>query len=451
MSNVTNDRHEQQATATLSADQTLGRRVMAKVTWRLIPFMFLLYMVNILDRSNVGMAKRQMLSDLGLDEDVYKLAAPIFYIGYILFEVPSNLILRRTGARLWIGRIMISWGIISSAMMFVAGEWSFYLIRFLLGLAEAGFFPGMILYLTYWFPAQERARTVSRFMTASAVTGIVFNPVSGAILNNMNGKAGLFAWQWLFLLEGLPAIVLGFVVFGYLKDRPRDATWLTPEERTWLTDRMDREEAHRERRHGLPLLRALVEPRVWLLCVLYFTLAVGTNTFGFYIPTLIVWHNPRLNDQEVGWLAALPHLAAAVSMILVGLHSDRTGERRWHVAVPAFVAAAGWGLCVFAPSLWLFLIGVSLAAAGMWSMLAPFWSLPTSFLSGAAAAGGIALINSLGNAGGFAGPYLFGWLRDPESGSYAGGLGMLALILLFGGVLALCARHDPSLEKAPPT
>jgi ACS family tartrate transporter-like MFS transporter len=450
MSDLTNDRHEPKTSTTVPVDPALERRVLAKVAWRLIPFMFLLYMVNILDRTNVGIASKRMLTDLHMDVKVYDLAAPIFYAGYVLFEVPSNLILRRTGARVWIGRIMISWGIVSAAMMFVANPWSFYLVRFLLGVAEAGFFPGMILYLTYWFPARERARTVACFMTASAVTGIVFSPISGAILEHLDDVAGLRSWQWLFVLEGIPAVVLGFAVFVYLRDRPRNAPWLLPHEQAWLTERVGREEEHREQRHSLTLVRALTEPRVWLLCLLYLTLAMTTSSFGFYLPLLIRWHDSKLNDSQVGWLMVLPHVAAVVSMIVVSLHSDRTLERRWHVAVPAFLAAAGWVLCAFAPSLWLFLVGVSLAAAGMWSMLAPFWSLPTSFLSGVAAAGGIALINSLGNVGGFVGPYAFSWLRDPESGSYLWGMLMLAVILVLGGVLALCARHDPSLEKAPP-
>jgi ACS family tartrate transporter-like MFS transporter len=449
MSDLVNAGNDKPTARKAPADLFFQQAVFWKVAWRLIPFMFVLYMVNILDRTNVAIASRRMLKDLDMRLEVYDLAAPIFYVGYVLFEVPSNLILRRTGARLWIGRIMISWGIVSASMIFVRDPSSFYLVRFLLGVAEAGFFPGMILYLTYWFPARERARTVAFFMTASAVTGIVFNPISGAILDNMDNVAGLRSWQWLFLLEGIPAVVLGFAVFAYLRDRPRDAPWLTPPERAWLTERVGREEEHRERRHALTLLRAMTEPRVWLLCLLYLTLAITTSSFGFYLPKLIAWHDPELSDFTIGWLMVPPHVAAVVSMVLVGLHSDRTLERRWHVAVPGFVAAAGWVLCAYAPSLWLFLVGVSLAAAGMWSMLAPFWSLPTSFLSGVAAAGGIALINSLGNVGGFIGPYAFGWLRDPSSGSYLRGLLMLALILLLGGILALCARHDPNLEKPP--
>jgi ACS family tartrate transporter-like MFS transporter len=387
-----------------------------------------------------------MLQDLQMSEQVYALGGSIFFLGYFLFEVPSNLILRRTGARLWIGRIMISWGLISSGMMFVRSSLDFYLARFLLGMAEAGFFPGMILYLSYWFPARARARAVSRFMMASALTGIIGGPLSGALLQYTDGLGGLPGWQWLFLVEGLPSVLLGCVVLVYLRDRPEQAGWLSSAERAWLVERMSQEEHHRETRHGLTLLRALVNPRLWLLCSLYFTVAMGSNSFGLYLPKLIADHFAGLDKLHIGLLAAVPNLAAMVCMVLVGMHSDSTGERRWHVAGPAFVAAVGWFLLSQAEEPAFALLGLALAQMGMLSMLAPFWSLPTSFLSGAAAAGGIAMINSVGNLGGFVAPNVFGFV-EAKTGSFAGGQVFLSVALLCGALLALAARHDATLDR----
>lgn len=419
---------------------------MRKVTWRLIPLIFLLYMLNILDRINIGFAKLQMLNDLDLSETVYAQAAGVFFIGYFIFEVPSNLMLRRVGARRWIARILMSWGLISAATMFVTGPWSFYLLRFLLGLAEAGFFPGIILYLSEWFPARERARAVSRFMVASALTGALGGPLSGSIMQFTKGTAGLTGWQWLFLLEGLPTVVMGFVVLRYLTDRPAQAHWLTPDERDWLVERMRQEEQHRETRHGLSLMQAFSAPRVWLLCAIYFTVSMGANSYGFYHPTVIKNHFPNIGESQIGLLAAIPSLCAAVAMVLVGAHSDRTGERRWHVALPALVAAAGWVTVAQAPTPVVALVGLAMAQAGMMSMLAPFWSLPTAFLSGVGAAAGIAFINSVGNLGGYAGPNIIGPVID-ATGSYAGGWYALAGALVAGAVLVLFARHDATLEK----
>ncbi|MGH7224110.1 MAG: MFS transporter, partial [Gemmataceae bacterium] len=387
-----------------SPGPSVERTALRAVSLRLLPFLFLLYVCNILDRVNLGFARLQMMEDLNMSEGVYGLGFSVFYLGYFLFEVPSNLMLRRMGARRWIGRILLSWGLISSAMMFVRGPASFYLLRFLLGLAEAGFFPGIILYLSYWFPARERARAVSRFMTGSAVTGIVGNPISGAILNHLGGTAGLKGWQWLFLLEGLPTVLLGVLALFYLTDRPEQASWLTPAQRDWLTARMKQEERHREQHHRLTLLQALAQPRILLLCALYFTVSMGANSFGAYAPQIVKDHFAGANEQRVGLLMAVPSLGAIVGMIVVGVHSDRTGERRWHVAGPAFVAALGWLMAARLQSPWLILMGLVLAHTGMLSMLAPFWALPTSFLSGAAAAGGIAFINAVGNLGGFVGP-----------------------------------------------
>jgi ACS family tartrate transporter-like MFS transporter len=429
-------------------DEALERGVMRKVTLRLIPFLFLLYVVNILDRSNIGFAKLKMLDALDMSEQAYGLGAGIFYIGYCIFEIPSNLIMARTGARLWMGRIMISWGLISSAMMFVTGPWSFSVLRFLLGFAEAGFFPGIILYLTYWFPARLRAQAVARFMAASALVGILGNPLSGALLQYMDGAGGLPGWQWLFLLEGVPAVLLGVAVVYCLTDRPEQASWLSPAERNWLVRRLSREEQHRDERHGLTLFKAFAFPQVWLLTALYSTVALGTNCFGYYLPSIIRGAIGDVGAFRIGLVAALPYFLAMISMILAGAHSDRTGERRWHVSLAAFVAACGLGLTAVAPAPWVVVLGMALAAGGMWSMLAPFWSLPTAFLSGTAAAGGIALINSFGNLGGFVGPLIISqnWATGDN---YLGGRLAMALTMFIGGVLALCVRHDATLETAP--
>jgi ACS family tartrate transporter-like MFS transporter len=438
--------------------EPLGRAVLRKVSLRLLPFLFLLYVVNILDRVNVSFAKFGMLPDLGLTgdaaEQVFALGFGIFYIGYLIFEVPSNLVLHRVGARAWIGRIMVSWGIISAAMMFVRGPWSFYALRFLLGVAEAGFFPGIILYLSYWFPARERARAVALFMAASPLAGVLGNPVSGAILQYLDRAGGLAGWQWLFLLEGVPAVLLGVAVWLYLTDRPEQARWLTPAERDWLVARLSAEARDRAVRHGLTRLSALAHPRVWLLIGLYFTVAVGSNAFGSYSPTLLKVHFPEARPLGLGLLTAVPSLGAVVGMVVIGAHSDATGERRLHVAGSALVAAAGWALTATATNRWVALEGLVLAQLGMMSMLPTFWALATSFLSGTAAAGGIALINSVANLGGFLGPNVLGQLKA-ATGDFTSAMVVLSQVMFAGALLALCVRHDAVREKegeapAPP-
>lgn len=431
---------------TNSPSPSVERAALRAVSLRLLPFLFLLYVFNILDRTNVGFARLQMLKDLDMSEEVYGLGFSIFFLGYFLFEVPSNLMLRRMGARRWIGRILISWGLISSAMMFVRGPASFYVLRFLLGLAEAGFFPGIILYLSYWFPARERAKAVSRFMTGSAVTGIVGNPLSGAILDHLSGAGGLAGWQWLFVLEGLPPVLFGVVALFYLTDGPKQASWLTAAERDWLAAHMNQEEQHRQQQHRLTLFQALAQPRVLLLCAIYFTVSMGGNSFGGYAPQLVKDRFAGSSALVIGLLTALPSVGAIVGMIVVGIHSDRTGERRWHVAGPAFVAALGWLMAARLESPLLALLGLVLAQTGMLSMLAPFWALPTSFLSGAAAAGGIAFINSVGNLGGFVGPNIIAPVKEAR-GDFSDALLVLGAVLVIGGVLALRVRHDAALEN----
>ena len=417
----------------------LEQRVIRRISRRLLPFMFILYVIAYLDRVNVGFAALQMNADLNFSAAVYGLGSGIFFIGYFLFEIPSNLILDRIGARIWIARIMITWGLVASATAFIQGPKSFYLIRFLLGLAEAGFFPGMILYLTYWFPEKYRARTVALFMTATAVSGLISGPVSGILLT-MHGIGGLSGWQWLFILEGLPAVVLGIVVFFCMTDRPEKARWLSEEEKNWLTTCLQSEKYKRERYGIKSFLRTMGSGRVWLLCLIYFALVIGLYGVGLWMP-LIIKEVSGLSDFMVGMVSALPYLLAAIGMTLIGMHSDRTGERRIHTAASIFIAAVGLVLTAYADNPVLELACLSIIAVGIWGALGPFWALSTSFLSGTAASGGIALINSIGNLGGFVGPYLVGVIKD-FTGAFRYGLIVLAIILLFGCLLTLSMKNN---------
>jgi MFS family permease len=419
------------------APASLDRAILRKVAWRLLPFLCLMYLVNILDRMNAGFARLSMQPELGISDAEFDLGYGLFYFGYLTFEVPANLLMRRIGARRWMARILISWGIVSCATLAVTGPWSFYAARILLGVAEAGFFPGIVLYLTAWFPARERARAMAWFMIASPGAGIVGYPLSGAIMDSCHGIAGLSDWQWLFLLEGLPSVLLGIVTLGYLPDGPADARWLSALEATALTKRLQDDDPARQERHAGDLLRAVIDPRVWLLICIYFTVAVGSNAAGSYFPKLIKESFEGATNVEIGLLGALPSLCAIVAMVVLGTRSDRTGERRGHLAFAAFLGGTGWLLSLVAPSPWYVLAGFCIAQAGMLSMLPLFWTLPTTFLSGAAAAGGIALINSVANVGGLLGPSI---LRE-------WGLPAMALTLGVGGILALTARTGRPVRR----
>lgn len=405
----------------------LESTTLRKVVWRLIPFVCVLYLLNILDRVNVGFARLQMQDDLKLSDTTFNLGYGMFYVGYLLFEVPSNLLLRRFGARKWIARIMISWGLISSLTMFVRDVWSFYALRILLGIAEAGFFPGIILYLSFWFPARERAKVTAGFMLAIGLASVLGNPLSGLIMQNLDSVGGWHGWQWLFFLEGLPSIVMGCVTFFYLTDVPAHAAWLADDERDWLVARMAREEQQLKARYDSDHLTAILQPLVWLLIAIYFTVAVGTNAGGAYFPKLIKQQFTDLSTVQIGLLSAIPHLCAVAGMSLIGYSSDRRQERRWHLAGSAFLATCGWGLTAANHSPVVSLIGLCLAQTGMMSMLPVFWTLPGAFLTGAAAAGGIAMINSVANIGGFFGPTILG----------QGGLWAMAGILFVGGILVM--------------
>ncbi|MGE5193489.1 MAG: MFS transporter [Deltaproteobacteria bacterium] len=419
---------------------------MRKVAVRLLPLLLLSYIANLLDRGNVGFTKLTMQADLGMSDTAYAFGTGMFYFGYLVFEVPSNLILRSTGARLWIARIMVTWGIVSGATMLVTGLWSFLSVRILLGVAEAGFFPGIIYYLTYWFPARERTRAVAGFMAANAVGGILTNPLSGLIMQYLDQAWGLHGWQWVFLLESLPSLILGVCVYFWLTDRPSEAHWLGDDERNWLVERMSQEQKHREQRHGGDLRQAMLSPRVWYLILLYFTVAFCANAGGLYLPELIRNHFPDSSKLQIGLLAAVPSLCGMVGMLLNGSWSDRTRKYRLHVGLPALLGAGGWLLAALTDSAVWGLTGLSLAFMGVMSMLPPFWSLPTSFLSGAAAAGGIALINSVGNIGGLLGPGTVGLIHDATH-SHRYGLLALAGMLVLSGALALFAPHDPAPDE----
>jgi MFS transporter, ACS family, tartrate transporter len=411
---------------------------LAKIRRRLLPFTFLLFIVAYLDRINVGFAALQMNRDLRLGDAAFGLGAGLFFIGYFLFEIPANLIMERVGARAWIARIMISWGAVAMAMAAVRGAAGFYLLRFALGAAEAGFFPGIILYLTRWFPARERAHAIALFMTASALAGVIGGPLSGALLA-AGGILGLAGWQWLFILEGLPSVILGVSVLFYLPDGPGDARWLSEGEKRWLAQSLGGEQG---RMREYSLIGALTAGRVWLLSALYFTIVTGLYGVTMWLPQIVKGLGTPSN-LAVGFVSAIPFLVAALAMVKVGRSSDRWGERRWHVALPAFTGAAGLIISARAQHPVFALAALSIGAAGIWGAMGPFWSIPAEYLGGTAAAAGFALINSVGNLGGFVGPYVVGIVRE-ASHSFGGGLAALALMLTVAGCLALAVPRGAS-------
>jgi D-galactonate transporter len=411
----------------------------SRVSRRLMPFLFLCFVAAYLDRVNVGFAKLQMQAALQFSDAVYGAGAGIFFIGYFLFEVPSNLLMTRTGARIWIARIMISWGLISSALMFTTSTASFYVLRFLLGVAEAGFFPGIILYLTYWYPAQRRARMVALFMSGVAVAGVVGGPLSGWIMKAFAGLNGWSGWQWLFLLEGLPSVLLGLWTLFYLDDGIRAARWLGEDDKQALERELA---AERSQQQQLPLARLFGSGKVWLLALVYFLCVMGLYGVSFWLPQLI--KNSGVTDVfDIGLLSAVPYGVAALTMVLAARHSDRTGERRWHTAAAALAGALGLVVAtLYSDNTVIALAALSVATAGILSTFPIFWSLPTAMLGGAAAAAGIAMINSIGNLAGFVAPYLVGAIRD-ATGSTASGIYLIAASLAAGALLVVAVRRLP--------
>ncbi|MBW4048705.1 MAG: MFS transporter [Proteobacteria bacterium] len=412
-----------------AGDATALESAYRKVGWRLIPFLMLCYFVAYLDRVNVGFAQLQMKSDLQFSDAVYGFGAGVFFLGYFLFEIPSNLVLHRVGARIWIARIMITWGMISALTMFIQTPTMFYLARFLLGLAEAGFFPGIILYLTYWYPADRRSQMTAWFMSAVALSGLIGGPVSGWILHHFHGHSGLAGWQWLFLLEGVPAVVLGLAVLVYLDNGIAAARWLTEDEKRLLAGRID---AEAQSKTHVSALQGMRSPRVWLLALVYFSVVMGLYGLGFWLP--LMFKTTGVTDPlAIGWLVAIPYGVSIIAMILVGRHADATRERRWHVAIPAALGALGLVLS----TLWTTstvgaVLTLTLATCGIMTVLPLFWSLPTAFLSGTAAAAGIALINALGNLAGFFGPSIVGWVKQATQSTSGG-------VLVLAGFMVLCA------------
>ncbi len=408
----------------------LEDRVIRKVIWRLLPFLMLLYFVAFLDRINVGFAALTMNRDIGLTPQMFGFGSGIFFIGYFIFEVPSTIILHKVGARFWIGRVIITWGLVSIATAFTRGPLSFYVLRFLLGLAEAGFFPGIILYLSYWFPSNHRSAVTAVFMAAAPLAGLIGSPVSGALMQ-LHGLLGLRGWQWLFLAEGIPALVLGVITFHFLTDHPEDAAWLTEDERNWLSQTISGEQAAIKDPRSHSAWRALMDWKVLALSLAYFGTSAGLYTIGFWAPLIV--RGLGFSALSIGLLVAIPNLIAVVGMVLWSRNSDRTGERYWHAAIACIIGAIGMAVAACAGSSAILAItGLSLTAFGVSAAKPPLWSLPTTFFAGTAAASSIGLINSLGTLGGFVGPYIIG-SSDETSGHFSRGL------YLVGGTLIVSA------------
>ncbi|HEX7931815.1 MAG TPA: MFS transporter [Paraburkholderia sp.] len=413
-------------------------RTYAKVAWRLVPFLFLCYVFAYLDRVNVGFAKLQMLTDLKFSETTYGLGAGIFFIGYFIFEVPSNIALHRFGARKWIARIMLSWGVLSGAMIFVKTPTTFYVLRFFLGVAEAGFFPGIILYLTYWFPSSRRAKITALFMTGIPIAGVIGGPLSGWILNSFTGMGGLAGWRWLFLLEALPSIIGGIAVLLYLDDKISAAKWLSAEEKSLLEKGLANEAEHIEVHSAGG---AFTNKRVWVLCLCYFGIIMGLYGIGFWLPTLIKASGVT-DALNVGLLTMIPYGAAAIAMVLLGRSSDRSKERRWHVALPAVIGAVGLAASTLvAHNVAFAVVSLTVATIGILGALCQFWAIPPAFLGGVAAAAGIALINSVGNLAGFVSPYLVGWIKDMTHSTDMGLYCVAASLLVAAAVVLTMPKN----------
>jgi ACS family tartrate transporter-like MFS transporter len=422
----------------------IEKRTLRRITWRIVPFIMLLYFVAYIDRVNIGFAALTMKEDLGFTASILGFGAGIFFWGYFLFEVPSNIILHKVGARLWIARVMVTWGIISAAMAFVEGPTSFYVIRFLLGAAEAGFFPGIILYLSYWFPARHRAGVTAFFMAAAPLSTALGSPISAALLE-MNGVMGLAGWQWMFVLEAIPALILGVVVFFYMTDRPELASWLKDDERAWLVKAMNEEAASKAEHAKHGVLSGLANPRVIALALIYFGTSAGLYTLGIWAPQII--KQLGVSSMTVGFLNAIPPIVSVIAMVWWSRHSDRTGERTWHVVLACVAAAIGLVVAAGANSIVGLIAALTLVNVGISCAKPPLWSMPTMFLSGAAAATGIATINSIGNLGGFAGPARIGWVKD-QTGSFSGGLYFVAGLLVLSAVLTLLLARSPNPNVA---
>ncbi|WP_407501310.1 MFS transporter [Acinetobacter baumannii] len=415
-------------------DTTVRKSAYRKIAFRLMPFLMLCYFCAYLDRVNVGFAKLQMMSDLQFSEAVYGLGAGIFFIGYFLCEVPSNIVLHKVGARRWIARIMITWGILSGCFAFIQTEWQFYTLRFLLGVAEAGLAPGLLLYLTYWFPSYRRARMTVLWFIAIPISGMIGGPLSGLIMDRMSGVHGWFGWQWMFVIEAIPTVLVGLLVLAVLKDSVQDANWLTQDEKNLVKQELAQDNQHKEGHASVK--EFIADKRLWLLAGIYFCVVMGQYAITFWLPTLI--RNSGISDNwHIGLLTSLPYMCAIVVMILAGRSGDHFQERRWHLIIPMCAGALALTFAtLFASNLTLSLICLCIAASGVLTASSLFWMLPTNFLGGVSAAAGIAAVNSFANLAGFCSPYLIGWITT-NTGSNAIGMFLITAVLIFGASLVL--------------
>ncbi|MFL6792882.1 MAG: MFS transporter [Bradyrhizobium sp.] len=430
--------------STTIAKSDIETSTIRAISARLIPFLVLAYFFSYLDRVNLGFAALTMNADLKFSPLIFSWGAGIFFIGYFIFEVPSNLALEKFGASRWIARIMVTWGIISALMATVSGEWSFYVLRFLLGVAEAGFFPGIILYLTYWYPAEYRARFLAAFAIAVPVSTVIGAPISGLLLG-LDGAMGLKGWQWLFIIEGVPSVLLGIVTWFYLTDRPEKADWLTGEQKAWLAAKLQAEIAAKQAVKHLALRQALSSPKVIALSLIYFGFVGALYGMQFWLPQIVKAFG--LTNAQTGFVTAIPYLFGSVAMILWARHSDATRERVAHIGWPLLLTALALGTSSYITDPTITMIVLTVAAIGVFGTFAVFWTLPTAWLSGTAAAGAIALINSIGNLAGFGGPYLIGWVKE-ATGNTSTGLLVLSLLPLAGGLLVFLGGHETKAEFA---
>ena len=417
-----------------AGDEPIAARAYRKVFWRLMPFLMLCYVASYMDRVNIGFAKLQMQQELGFSETVFGLGSGIFFLGYFLFEVPSNILMHKVGARMWIARIMITWGLLSAAFIWVKSVPAFYGLRFVLGLAEAGFYPGVILYLTYWFPARWRGRVIATLMSAIPISSILGNPLSGWVMDAMNHVGGVAGWKWMFVIEAAPAVLIGIAVLFYLDNSIAAAKWLDADEKRVLETAIA--EDNRSQASAVNgTAQAFADPRVWFMCLIYFCVVLGQYGLNFWMPTLLKTAGVQ-GSTAIGLLSAIPYIVTLVMMNLLGHSADRRRERRWHLAIPALIGAAGFVIAPTAPNVGVAIAALSLAAAGAITCAPLFWSLPTAFLAGAGAAAGIAVVNSVGNLAGFVAPFIVGYAKD-ATGSAAVGLYAIAGGLVLGAICAL--------------
>jgi ACS family tartrate transporter-like MFS transporter len=429
--------------AIAESTQTIERRTIAKVSWRLLPLVALAYCIAYIDRSNISFAALTMNKDLGFSAYIYGWGAGIFFFGYFLFEIPSNLVLEKIGARIWIARIMITWGIISALTAFVTGPWSFLTVRFLLGAAEAGFFPGMILYFTYWFPAQYRGRVISTLFVAQPVANALASIVSAAILE-MDGILGIKGWQWIFIIEAIPAVILGLFIFRVMTDKPSRADWLAEDEKNWLQARIEGENREVESAGRLTLMRALGDPRVVALSMIYLMSVTANYGIVFFMPQII--KGIGLSNMMTGLVSSVPYIIGTIGLIAWGWSSDHNKERRWHLIVASTLGALGLAFAGWSGATYWALLGMSAATVGIYGSRAAFWPMPSIFLTGTAAAGAIALINATGNLGGYFGPFVVGWIKDSTK-SFEAGLYFLATCSLMAAIITFFAARaagDPA-------